>query len=476
MEELDLKQLVQILFRRWWIILIGILVCLFISIVYSNFVQKPLYQSSTTIYVGKKTVLSTDQGYSDIVLGNSLIKDYRELLLSRLISSKVIEDLKLTGVSPAGLAGSISVGLKNDTRVMEIGVFNNDPILAANLANKVAQVFKEQVIAIMQVENVNIIDVAEIPTAPIAPNKKFNNMIAFLVGLVLGVAINFLIEYLDTTIKSPEDVKKYLDLSVLGVIPYYDQWLKEWINLSENAMLIAKNKPKSHIAEAFRVLRTNIQFSGIDKPIRSIVFTSAMPSEGKTTVIANTAITFALQEKKVLLIDADLRRPSVHKIFKLENDKGLTNFLSVQDDYKKYVKKTSTENLDILPCGIIPPNPSELLSSNFMKSFIAKATEDYDIVLIDTPPIGTITDAALLAAVIDGTVIVASAGTVDIEAISRAKELLLQVNANIIGVVLNKMNQNKFVKYYYYYNNYYYDENSDKADRKKRKRRKVNPS
>lgn len=237
-------------------------------------------------------------------------------------------------------------------------------------------------------------------------------------------------------------------------------------------MLIAQSNPKSPISEAFRVLRTNIEFSSIDNPIKSLVFTSTLPGEGKTTVIANLAITFALQEKHVLLIDGDLRKPRVHRIFRIENDTGLTNFLSVKDDYRMYLKKTDLKNLDIMPCGIIPPNPSELLSSNTMKQFIKQVTNEYDIILIDTPPIGTVTDAALLSTVVDGTILVASSGTVEIDAIIRAKELLDQVNANIVGVVVNKIDKSNAGKYYQYYYSRYDENNSQISRRKTKKRRK----
>ncbi len=237
-------------------------------------------------------------------------------------------------------------------------------------------------------------------------------------------------------------------------------------------MLIAQSNPKSPISEAFRVLRTNIQFSSIDNPIKSIVFTSSLPSEGKTTIVTNLAITFALQEKRVLLIDGDLRKPKIHRIFKIENDKGLTSFLSNKDDYKLYLKQTSLKNLDIMPCGIIPPNPSELLSSNFMREFIKQMSLQYDAILIDTPPIGTVTDAALLSTIVDGTVLIASSGTVEIDAIVRAKELLEQVNANIIGVVMNKIDKSNAGKYYYYYYSRYYDDMDNSSIRKKTKRKR----
>lgn len=232
--------------------------------------------------------------------------------------------------------------------------------------------------------------------------------------------------------------------------------------------------PKSPISEAYRVLRTNIQYSSFDTPLKSVVITSSIPGEGKTTTVSNLAITFAQLGSKVLLIDADLRKPKIHKIFSIENHCGLTNILVNRDDYKKYINKSAIENLDIITCGVIPPNPSELLTSNAMRSFIQKTKEDYDIVFLDSPPIGTVTDAAIISTIVDGTILVAASGVVDSVTLLEAKEQLDKVNANIIGVVLNKVDKNSQGKYYYY-QYYYYGDSDDsqphqKIKRKKRKR------
>lgn len=234
-------------------------------------------------------------------------------------------------------------------------------------------------------------------------------------------------------------------------------------------VIITHNNPKSPIAEAYRVLRTNIMFSSIDKPLKSLVVTSSGPGEGKSTTIVNLAVTFTQQGSRVLLIDGDLRKPKIHKMFGYENNSGLTNFLSAHDDYKKYLRVSEIENLDVLVCGAIPPNPSELLMSNAMKQFILQAREDYDLVLIDAPPVGTVTDAAILSTIVDGTILVAASGTVEVDALVRTKELLNKVNANIIGVVLNKLDKNSSGNYYYY-QYYYYGE--EEGTRKKKKHKK----
>lgn len=236
----------------------------------------------------------------------------------------------------------------------------------------------------------------------------------------------------------------------------------------DNNSLIAYSNPKSPISEAYRVLRTNIQYSSIDKPIKTIVITSSGPGEGKSTTTINTAITFVQAGNKVLVIDGDLRKPKVHKLTGLANQKGLTNILASKEDYRHYVKKCEVDGLDIITCGAIPPNPSELLASNQMKQLMQKLRDDYDLIIIDAPPVGTVTDAAILSTIVDGTILVAASGSVEIESVKRAKELLEKVNANIIGVVLNKLDKNSKGNYYYYYYYYYGEEGTTTKKRHKK--------
>lgn len=239
-----------------------------------------------------------------------------------------------------------------------------------------------------------------------------------------------------------------------------------------NTTLITHNSPKSPISEAYRMLRTNIQFSSFDKPLKTILITSTGPSEGKTTTVCNLAVTFAQSGSKTLIVDADLRKPKVHKVFNIENKKGLTNILVQKDDFEKMINETMVENLYVLTCGAIPPNPSELLASNAMKNFIQQLKERYDIILLDAPPVGTVTDAAILSTIADGTILVAASGTVEIEGLKRSKELLVNVNANIIGVVLNKLDKTAKGNYYYYYYYYYSEENGVKIKKKRKKKRR----
>ncbi len=241
----------------------------------------------------------------------------------------------------------------------------------------------------------------------------------------------------------------------------------------ESKVLITQRNPKSPISEAFRTLRTNIQFSSIDKEIKTIVFTSSTPKEGKTTVAANLAASIAMGEKRVLIVDCDLRRPRLHKVYQIPNIEGLTNVLMGEKrlDEVEYRGREESKTLSILTSGPLPPNPSELLSSIKMKDFLEDVRSKFDMVILDSPPVGLVTDSAILSTIVDGTILVIEAGKTEVEAAQRAKELLDKVNANIIGTVINKipLNSRGAYKYSYYQYNSYYGEDGPRI--KKRNKR-----
>ncbi|KAA0548638.1 CpsD/CapB family tyrosine-protein kinase [Bacillus sp. BGMRC 2118] len=219
-----------------------------------------------------------------------------------------------------------------------------------------------------------------------------------------------------------------------------------------NRSLITITNPKSPISEQYKTIRTNIQFSTVDQTMRSLLVTSSGPAEGKSTTTANMAVVFAQQGKKVLLVDADLRKPTVHYTFRFTNTIGLTNLLTKQAELKDAIHETEQENLFVLTSGPIPPNPAELLGSRSMEDFLAAAYELFDIVIFDTPPVLAVTDAQVLANQCNGVILVVSSGNTENEAALKAKELLSNAKAKLLGVVLNNK-QMKDSQYYYYYGN-----------------------
>ncbi|KRF35880.1 CpsD/CapB family tyrosine-protein kinase [Paenibacillus sp. Soil787] len=215
--------------------------------------------------------------------------------------------------------------------------------------------------------------------------------------------------------------------------------------------LITEINPRSHISEAYRTLRTNIQFSSIDQVIKTILVTSAQPAEGKSTTVANLAVAYAQEGKKVLVIDADLRKPTMHHYFGKSNRKGLTNTLASQNDVDDVMFDTTVDNLFLIPSGPIPPNPSELLTSQKMTAFLEDMAARFDVIVVDSPPTLAVTDSQILAAKCDGVVLVINEGKVKRDVAKKAIDNLKRVQAKILGVVLNNKRHSKGDSTYYYY-------------------------
>jgi len=237
--------------------------------------------------------------------------------------------------------------------------------------------------------------------------------------------------------------------------------------------IFSMENPKSIVSEAFRTLRTNIQYSNIDRSVKTIVVTSSKMGEGKSTVSANLAYSIAESGKSVLIIDCDLRKPVIHKIYRISNLSGLTNVIIGESKLSDEIKIVNgRDNLHILTSGPIPPNPAEILGSNRMKDLLEFVKESYDTIILDSPPIGLVTDSAILSTIADGTILVLDAGETEVDLAVHAKELLEQVNAKILGVVLNKIptKGNKYYNYsYYQYDQYYGEDEVENSKKRKRK-------
>ncbi len=331
-----------------------------------------------------------------------------------------------------------------------------------------------------QIGNVRIVDQAIAPEKPVRPKKKLNVLLGAFLGLLLGGGFAFFLESLDSSLKSIEDIEDQ-GLGVLGYVPKIKRrevahgteeqeghmGNKEVRRVASN--LITHFAPKSPVSEAYRTFRTNIQFTNLDSPPQTILITSPGPGEGKSTTVANLAITFAQMGTKTLLMDTDFRRPILHSIFGLSKEIGITNYLVGKASLETVVKKTPIQNLDMITCGVIPPNPSELLASEKMKGFLEQLKAKYRMILFDTPPVIAVTDAAVLSLLLDGVVLLTSARQTSQQALARAKALLENVNAKILGVVLNKVEAKSTYGSYYYY--YYYHYYGDRKETKKTKKR-----
>jgi polysaccharide biosynthesis transport protein len=341
----------------------------------------------------------------------------------------------------------------------------------------------------LKASNIRVVDEAVAPHKPARPNLPLNLALAFVLGLGLGVGGAFLQEHLDNSLKSSEDIERYLGLPALGLIPSVESLngqRRGVYGLPDRAVAAtagdssangsgangnghnghhsaadnpAKNwyriaggiEPPAALAEAFRGLRTSVLLSSADQPPRTLLVSSARPAEGKTTVSVNLSISLAQLGQRVLLIDGDMRRPSIRKALDLANGLGLVSYLTGQKDWRAAVLPSGIENLDALVCGPVPPNPAELLSAERMRAMLDEARGEYQFVIVDSPPLLNVSDSRILATLVEGVILVVKGGVTPRELAQRAQSYAEDVGANLIGVVLNNIDVRSGDDYYRYY-------------------------
>ncbi|MCX7872729.1 MAG: polysaccharide biosynthesis tyrosine autokinase [Verrucomicrobiae bacterium] len=298
---------------------------------------------------------------------------------------------------------------------------------------------------------VKIVDRAEPGKKPVLPNKVLNISLGVIFGLILGIGLAFFIEYLDTSVKTIDDVERALQAPVLAVIP-------------QNVSSLLDEGPDSSHAEAYRVLRTNILFSRKNPKANTLAVVSAGAGEGKSTTIFNLAVIFAQNGHRILLVDSDLRRPSLHKILRVSNSIGLTNYLLNQKTLEEVIQTTPQEGLDFLPSGKLPSSSMGILSSPKMKELVAELRQRYDYVFFDSPPIMGVSDASVLASLVDMTIQVIQYRRYPQPMTIRCKQMVEKVGGNLVGIVLNNITMTSDASYYYYYGGYYHDSYNKVAD------------
>lgn len=364
---------------------------------------------------------------------------------------------------------------KLNESAIEYSVLKRDAEANRQIYQDLLQRLKEAgVSAGLRSSNIRVVDVARTPTFPIKPNVPRNIQFGLLLGLACGIGLAFTLESLDTSIRTIEEVSAVSTLPALGTIPLqgpvngsFRKRLKTAsIELeSTESTLVTYARPRSEAAEAYRSLRSSILLSSYGAPPKVILVTSAVPQEGKTTVSANSALVLAQRGGRVLLVDADLRRPGIDRIFGFRSRNGLSTLISGTQKFEDVaVPFAEFPNLTILPAGPIPPQPAELLGSSVMKEYMARWREEFDHVVIDTPPCLSVTDAVVLSPEADRVILVARSGRTTKIVLRRACDLLTQVNARVMGIVLNGLNTRSTEGYYYYggrYSDRYYDESQE---------------
>jgi exopolysaccharide transport family protein len=390
----------------------------------------------------------------------------------------------------AALAKQKKESLDLNQKAIQYGVLQREAESARHMYDLLIKRFKETTLTEdMKTGNIRVIDRAEVSKNPVKPRKRRNLLLAVIVGLLTGTGLAFFFEYLDNTIKIPEDVKRHLKIPYLGPVPLFEPASKGNPGGDMNQELVTHHDPKSTASESYRGIRTNILFSstasesyrGIRTNIlfsaaesapQVILITSAGPREGKTITALNLGITMAQAGSKVILLDCDMRRPKVHKAFSLAKDRGISNLLVGGKAQDGTLRHTPIPNLDVIPCGPIPPNPSEMLGSKRMSDLLHRLRKEYAHILIDSPPSTAVTDSAVLSKSVDGVVLVIRAGDTAREMVKNGIGQFEAVGAHILGAILNGVDIGRDKYYYYYqYYHYYYGDDGDKKKRKNRKRR-----
>jgi capsular exopolysaccharide synthesis family protein len=428
-----LTQYLRVLRHQWLVVILLAMVGLGGAAAYT-YRQTPIYSAQTQLFVSVRT----DPGISALSQGSSFtqqrVKSYVDIVTSPLIAEPVVKELRLP-FTPEQLTSRISASSPLDTVLLDIVVSDTDPARAAAIANAVGAEFPRLVARLetpfgqsTSPVTVSITRSAIVPTAPISPRIPLNLALGLIVGLGLGIGAAVLRDQFNTSVNGVSDVEKLTGAIPLGVVPYDAQASKQ--------PLVTEDQFGGR-AEAFRTLRTNLQFADVDDPPRVITISSALPAEGKTTTACNIALTLAQSGARVVLVEGDLRKPAVGKYLGISNAAGLTNVLAGQHELRDVLVSYQRDTLAVLPSGPTPPNPSEMLGSQQMRQLLANLAAAYDIVIIDAPPLLPVTDAAVLAAAADGAILVIRHGKSRREEVERATQALTSVNAKVLGTVLN---------------------------------------
>ncbi|MBR2695670.1 polysaccharide biosynthesis tyrosine autokinase [Candidatus Saccharibacteria bacterium] len=449
MEELDLKDFLSYLKKYLLALIIAPIVAALGILYYDTSVKTPLYEASSQVALIQSESSSAAATLNEINANQKLTSTYSVIAKSKVVLEQVIKELSLN-VAPDVLARSIKVSTITDTTILKITATSQNPEESAAIANSVANVFANKTDLIKTLDNVAILETAETPEK-VANNTTLRDAaIAILVSLFAVAGIAFVVYYFDDTVKYSENLEENVGMPIVGKIIKSDIKLKDG-----DSEILIKKFPKSVVSESIRSLRTNLQFTSLDKKIQTLHITSSVAGEGKSFVAANLAAAFAQAGQKVLLVDCDLRKGRQHLIFHKSNSNGLTNLLadyvSKRDDY---IQKTNIENLSLLTRGSSIPNPSEVLASEKNKDLIKKLKKDFDLVIFDSAPVGAVADPVIMSNLTDETIVVARDGKTPRTALAVTKDTLAKTGAKVAGVVLNDIDRKIG---HYYYGDYYGD-------------------
>jgi capsular exopolysaccharide synthesis family protein len=431
---MTLHDYMALLRRSWLLITVSTLLGIGLGVA-ASLLSTPVYSATAQLFVSVQSAEGEGVGtaYTGGLFVQQRIVSYTEVVDSPGVLEPVIDELDLV-TTPTALAGQVTATSPKGTVLIDVEASDTDPQQAAAIANATALSLGKEIQRLETTTSgavpvkVSITTPAAVPTSPDSPNTKLNLALGAFLGLGLGISIALLRHTLDTTVKDGSELVDATGSTMLGVITFDPQ--------AKGNPLVALD-PSSVRSEAFRSIRTNLQYVDVDQPPRSVVVTSSVPDEGKTTTACNLAITLAQAGSRVLLVEADLRRPRVADYLGLDGGMGLTDVLIGQRSFDDVVVPWNRGLLDVLPSGPIPPNPSELLGSQQMGALLTDLATRYDVILLDAPPLLPVTDAAILTSLADGAIVIARHGVTKREQVEHAAEALRQVSGRLLGVVMN---------------------------------------
>ena len=445
---MELRDYFRVIRKRWRVIVAVVLVAVAAAAVATSLSPK-IYEAQTQLFVST----SGGNDASALLQGSSFtqqrVQSYADIITTPAVLGPVIDQLGLN-TTPGKLAGHITASVPLNTVIIHVAVNDTSPAQAARIADAVGKQFTKTVADLESVSDkspspvkVSIVSAPSTPTAPVSPRPVRNLGLGLVLGLLVGFGLALLRDLLDTTVKGEADLGQVTDATVVGGIPFDGDAAKR--------PLIVQAVPHGLRAEGFRTLRTNLQFVDAASHPRSIVVTSSIAGEGKTTMAANLAMTMSAGGARVCVVEADLRRPKLLDYMGLDGSVGLTDVLIGQVDVKSALQQFSEADLWVLGSGPIPPNPSELLGSDLMREALRELEARFDMVILDAPPLLPVTDAAVLSTVAGGTVVVVGAGMVDRDHLAKALQSLEAVKANLLGLVLNRVPTKGADSYSYYH-------------------------
>lgn len=451
MEEINIRDFLNYL-KKYVLVIAAVALVLIIGVfIYDKSIKKPLYTTYTTIILTKsnETQTGTTITQNDILLNQKLVETYSKIIKSKLVLEQVISETGVTYTAEE-LSENVSVEAYENTEMLKISVTDQDPELAANIANSIAQVFSGEIAKIYQINNISVVDVAVTPEEVSNNTLKRDLLIALFIGIFGTIGVVFVVYYFDDTVKLTDNLEEEIGMPVVAKVFKSDVGSKN----NRKVELLAQKYPKSVVSESIKTLRTNLQFSSVDEDIKTILITSSIPGEGKSFISANLAISFAQTDKRVLIVDCDMRKGRQHRIFKLSNSKGLSNLL-IDDmtNYKDYINKTSVDGVHVITRGTVPPNPSELLNSKKNADLIRILKAKYDVIIYDGVPCNGLPDSIIMSKLVDKVLIVSSDSMTPKSVLESTKKQLESVNAPVAGDVLNNVNRKNstYGKYYGYY-------------------------